>query len=456
MKQLCSLFILLFTIMLSIPAYAHPGSLDEYGGHYDYSTGDYHFHHGYPAHSHAGGRCVYSFRDNTDGRYTYSNKSSTTPQCTTAPRPTMTQIHLNFFQRHPVLTGLGAFAIIIAIWIAVSSKRDKERERARQIQFEKEKQEAVAFYASHDLRTLSKMPDIYFVDDKLIPYEYNRPNGYTYGFTLDVYISHGRSEVYHSKGCIHVPYAYPKNIYSDNRPYHLRSRRPCSLCKPQEFPDIQWYNEYLSHIRKCETYGIKPVQNPAGYSPPTPKEPATLKPATPPPENLSPVPLTTQSHPSYETHNNLPQPLPTQSYPSKPSPAIRVVKTTAIPLEREPTEADIPNIPVLYHAKYPKTWRYLQNQSKDPENYVFYYHYIWGRLQEHHGDGIIYGTLTDEEQSLVDYPSVGEFVYLSSEKSKSYHSTPECYSLLRSTPIKADAIHAIVRERCTKCVPPPK
>ncbi len=44
---------------------AHPGKTDSQGGHYDWDTGEYHFHHGYPAHSHEGGTCPYDFVDKT-------------------------------------------------------------------------------------------------------------------------------------------------------------------------------------------------------------------------------------------------------------------------------------------------------------------------------------------------------------------------------------------------------
>ena len=43
---------LLMLLALVPPAFAHPGDTDENGGHYDRSTGKYHFHHGYHAHQH--------------------------------------------------------------------------------------------------------------------------------------------------------------------------------------------------------------------------------------------------------------------------------------------------------------------------------------------------------------------------------------------------------------------
>ncbi len=65
MKKTIPLFTLLIIIAFSSMVYAHPGKTDENGGHYDRSTGEYHYHHGYPAHQHAGGVCPYDFDDNT-------------------------------------------------------------------------------------------------------------------------------------------------------------------------------------------------------------------------------------------------------------------------------------------------------------------------------------------------------------------------------------------------------
>lgn len=50
------------------PAFAHPGETDSSGGHYDRSTGEYHYHHGYPAHQHPNGVCPYDYDDKTGKR----------------------------------------------------------------------------------------------------------------------------------------------------------------------------------------------------------------------------------------------------------------------------------------------------------------------------------------------------------------------------------------------------
>lgn len=66
-RSICFLVILLF--VTSVTAYAHAGSLDEYGGHVDHETHTYHYHHGWPAHEHYGDYCEYNWIDKTDKGY---------------------------------------------------------------------------------------------------------------------------------------------------------------------------------------------------------------------------------------------------------------------------------------------------------------------------------------------------------------------------------------------------
>lgn len=69
MRYLLLSVILLLT--LATPATAHPGDTNSYGGHYDRSTGEYHYHHGYEAHEHydvdddGDMDCPYDFDDQT-------------------------------------------------------------------------------------------------------------------------------------------------------------------------------------------------------------------------------------------------------------------------------------------------------------------------------------------------------------------------------------------------------
>lgn len=81
-----SLSVLAFLILFLcfVPsAYSHPGNTDVNGGHYVKDTGEYHYHHGYPAHQHSDldgdGKldCPYDFKDNTSDSSSNSSGSST-------------------------------------------------------------------------------------------------------------------------------------------------------------------------------------------------------------------------------------------------------------------------------------------------------------------------------------------------------------------------------------------
>lgn len=74
-KYILALFTL-FMLLTIMPIWssAHSGRTDSKGGHYDHSTGEYHYHHGHSAHQHPNGRCPYDTTDDSD--YTDSTSSS--------------------------------------------------------------------------------------------------------------------------------------------------------------------------------------------------------------------------------------------------------------------------------------------------------------------------------------------------------------------------------------------
>lgn len=65
--------IFLITVFLILPCSAHGGKTDGDGGHYNRDTGEYHYHHGYPAHQHTNGECPYNFKNNEDSNNSYNN-----------------------------------------------------------------------------------------------------------------------------------------------------------------------------------------------------------------------------------------------------------------------------------------------------------------------------------------------------------------------------------------------
>lgn len=100
MRKLFSLLLVLSLLLsVSVPAYAHPGKTDANGGHTDRTTGEYHYHHGYPAHQHEDVDgdgildCLYEFDDKTRHNSGSSSSSGSVtvylpPVPVPAPEPT--------------------------------------------------------------------------------------------------------------------------------------------------------------------------------------------------------------------------------------------------------------------------------------------------------------------------------------------------------------------------------
>ena len=75
-KTLCAAMLSVLFMAISFTAWGHPGRTDSSGGHYDRSTGEYHYHHGYPAHQHPGGVCPYDFDDKAESTSSLGTKSA--------------------------------------------------------------------------------------------------------------------------------------------------------------------------------------------------------------------------------------------------------------------------------------------------------------------------------------------------------------------------------------------
>ena len=65
MKNKALFMVLLFVICLVavVNVFAHSGKTDANGGHWNHSTGEYHYHHGYKPHSHPNGVCPYAKKE---------------------------------------------------------------------------------------------------------------------------------------------------------------------------------------------------------------------------------------------------------------------------------------------------------------------------------------------------------------------------------------------------------
>lgn len=117
-------FLILFCIFLITISFAHSGRTDSKGGHYDRSTGEYHYHHGYPAHKVCGTNCPYNNVDKTNRSSTSSTSSksistsdnSTTKKSYSIIERILLSLAISFFM-HPLFSvaNLLFFALILKL-----------------------------------------------------------------------------------------------------------------------------------------------------------------------------------------------------------------------------------------------------------------------------------------------------------------------------------------------------
>ncbi len=178
LKKSAVLSILSFLLIsLVIPVFAHPGSLDENGGHYDRSTGEYHYHHGYSAHQHTNGECPYDFHYNVDDDYNPNkNSSSSSSSSYTPTEPTTKNSKYNpdadssHFDQNtlPIIIGIGLGSLIslFTAWVIFSfispSIRTKSKYAASKKTSDeqpKEKQEILPLEEKNKESTAQKKPE---------------------------------------------------------------------------------------------------------------------------------------------------------------------------------------------------------------------------------------------------------------------------------------------------------
>lgn len=126
-------------------------------------------------------------------------------------------------------------------------------------------------------------------------------------------------------------------------------------------------------------------------------------------------------------------------------------KTAAPTSSTKTSSSNSATLITYYKMNFPMTWGYISKYSDNPSEYIVFYHDVWGDLQKYHGDGIPFDTLSWYEQSLVDYPDIGSYIYFA-VGGKTYHSTRDCYTLLRSETSLRSSQFASQYSPCSKCV----
>lgn len=250
--------LLLFLYLLfaaSLIVYAHPGKTDANGGHYDHSTGEYHYHHGYPAHQHPNGICPYNYDDKT--------RSDSHQLLQTAPTssPTVRSSHSDKIENESskisvyiayiflgIFFGILAISSIFTLITALIETAKNTFHRAKYSNINVHEQQYLyyfnlyAFYAPKDFVKLPK--GVYFRDG--IPIA---PGKGTYGL-YTVYTTAKGTKYHQNPKCVNSSTLRKRHILS------ARHLTPCSKCVKDPIPDITWYNEYIRILKIKQNYEI--------------------------------------------------------------------------------------------------------------------------------------------------------------------------------------------------------
>lgn len=218
--------LLVIALLLTTSAFAHPGRTDANGGHYDRATGEYHFHHGYPAHQHTGGACPYDFDDQTglasgNGGGGGDNGSGTPHSAVSEaagdadPLPLWGSLFLL------LLALLSLWVILLQIVTAVMWCVESAKER------KKRREGYMKLYAGKSISALAGVPDWCAFDESGYPHCKSAAGAAEDPFTVYVTKS-GRS--YHTALCRHAKKAAAVNL-CQARDWGLAV---CAVCHPME------------------------------------------------------------------------------------------------------------------------------------------------------------------------------------------------------------------------------
>lgn len=259
-RRILSLGIALLTVfLLSTVAFAHSGRTDSKGGHYDHSTGEYHYHHGHPAHQHPGGQCPYVLKQEKQ------EKAQATFRI--------------------VIIAVVSAGIIIAALIH-SRRRRKAKVESLRLARMRSLEEARQFQALRDSipefksqinalwrdyielqtsllteqvlspRVVSKVPEDSFVDSTWRPHQFGAStlaeDKYYFAFNES-------TSVIHRPTCTYADGLPLMNIMdttqSDDYCHPRRYSRPCQRCKP-ELPGTFWIRGYHDLVDALAFFGV--------------------------------------------------------------------------------------------------------------------------------------------------------------------------------------------------------
>ena len=311
MKRILSLCILSLFLLctLCISVFAHPGKTDSDGGHWDKSTGEYHWHHGYPAHQHIDLDgdgvldCPYDFDDQTDHSSRQSSKKKSRSEAEAMGKTVVTTEVIPSW----VYGAFFAFAVLI---LFLMRKSYKLSERNRQLETEKARAEAqtakteadckkeverlraeteeaikkcekiehqkradylylrqhlsdvtedvMQICAADVLKNKPVIPDGDYIDGDMLPCSSDDASK-KWGQKYTFYIGSRKNGAVtiHTGQCQYAYGCQEINAHTINKElsqYHL-----CRICNPH-IPDTNWVKQYIAFVELLERFSGKPKE----------------------------------------------------------------------------------------------------------------------------------------------------------------------------------------------------
>lgn len=255
MKTSCKIwirkFLLFVLVAIFLPSFissAHPGRTDSNGGHHDYDNvsglGNYHYHHGYPAHLHENGVCPYDFDDNTDRDVNNTSIINDKNNSTASSSSNIASKSPKKDSDHDVLKvlsiGVGSFAgLYITYCIIDLIVQKRKRKKKAQPYYD-------AYANKEPLSCVDAPPGVFIVDNLPATNHHHK-----YGL-YSVYVT-PTGNCYHRRKSCAGKTAQLTNLY-----LVYKKRYPCSICCKEYKPntDFTWYEKYLEIIETKKKYKI--------------------------------------------------------------------------------------------------------------------------------------------------------------------------------------------------------
>lgn len=227
-------FLLLIAILcFSSVALAHSGKTDSSGGHYNRSTGEYHYHHGRSAHQHPGGVCPYS---NNLTKSDSGASSSGTVQKSASTEEERTK------QTAAIVCGL-LFNPLSLFGMACGVYSIKEKRKVRKAELE-----ILQKYKDHSLSEMIPIPNGVYIGKDGLPTTDSTGNTWGIYTMFSSSASQSYKAKYHTHKCRYAKFKI--HAY-----YAQKTMQPCGSCKPRFF-DFSWYDEYLKIMNLKKKYNF--------------------------------------------------------------------------------------------------------------------------------------------------------------------------------------------------------